>query len=404
MTQSGSKLVAQIGEIDPGSSAYVTVFVMAPAPGPITQTASVVSGVNQLTPGTMSGSTTVNVLESPGILQFSASEVSVPDDAGLAQFVVTRADGSLGDVTVGYQTVSAGATPWLDYVATSGTLSFAGGQTSATIEVPVLDNPWNVHNQYVSVVLGSATGGATIGPVGTSLLQIIDIDPDHTPPEVSGLTWTGSASSITSLNVSFTAPLNQAAALNPANYQLVAPGLGNRVIPLKPQSYNGSSFSVTLVPSMALPSGQYYYIQIVGSGPSGIADIAGNFLDGNGNGQAGSNYNASFAQAKRLNYVDASGNKVSLKLTGAGYMEQVRNASGEGVMLNLVGIVPHHETLSGTVKGASARTVKRTTSARSTNLGTIGGLGNFGDVKVLLTSPPFFVSSYPFQRHGRGVL
>ena len=102
--------------------------------------------------------------------------------------------------------------------------------------------------------------------------------------------------------------------------------------------------------------------------------------------------------------VDASGNKVSLKLAGAGYMEQVRNASGEGVLLNLVDIVPGHDTLSGTVKGASSRAGKRTKSARSTNLGTITGLGSFGQVKVLLTSPPFFVTSYPFQRHGKGVL
>ena len=105
--------------------------------------------------------------------------------------------------------------------------------------------------------------------------------------------------------------------------------------------------SVTLVPSVALPSGQYYYIQIVGSGPSAIHDIAGNYLDGSGTGHAGSDYKASFAQAKRLQYVDASGNKVSLKLAGSGYMEQVRDASGEGVLLELVGIKPHHATLSG---------------------------------------------------------
>ena len=268
----------------------------------------------------------------------------------------------------------------------------------------MLADRWDDHDEYVNVVLSSPSGGATIGPLGTSLLRIIDVDPDLTPPEVSGLTWTGSSRSITSLNVSFTAPLDQTCALNQANYQLVAPGLGNKVIPLSPQSYNDSNYSVTLVPSIALPSGQYYDIQIIGSGPTAIRDIAGNLLDGNGLGQAGSNYKASFAQAKRLQYVDASGNKVSLKLAGAGYMEQVRDASGEGVLLELVGIMPHHSTLSGTVKGGVTRAVKRTKAARSTELGTIGGLGNFGDVKVLLTSPPFFVKSYPFQRRGKGVL
>jgi uncharacterized repeat protein (TIGR01451 family) len=403
MSQSGGQLVAKLGQIDPGTSASVTVSVMAPAPGTITQTASAVSAENQLNPDTLVASTTVSVLESAGILQFTASAYSVSEFAGLAQLVVTRTNGARGAVSVGYQTVSAGATAGLDYAAASGTLSFASGQTSATIQVPVLADPWDNHDEYVNVVLGSPAGGATIGPLGTSLLRIIDVDPNYTPPEVAGLSWTGSSRSITSLNVMFTAPLNRASALNQANYQLFAPGLGNRVIALTPQSVSNSNESVTLVPSVPLPSGQYYYIQIVGSGPTAIRDIAGNFLDGSGLGQAGTDYKASFAQATRLQYLDASGNKVSLKLAGSGYMEQVRDASGEGVLLQLVGVKPHHATLSGTVKGGVTRAVKRTRSARSTDLGTIAGLGNFGDVKVLLTSPPFFVKSYPFQRRGKGV-
>ena len=192
--------------------------------------------------------------------------------------------------------------------------------------------------------------------------------------------------------------------MNPAAYQLVAPGLGNRVIPLTPESYNTTSFSVALAPSIALPSGQYYYIQIVGSGSSAIRDISGNLLDGAGNGQSGSNYQASFAQGTRLNYIDGSGNKVSLKLAGSGYLEQVRDSSGDGELLTLVGIMPHHSTLSGTVKSPVSRAIRKNRPAQSTELGLIQGLGSFGDVKVLLTSPPFFVKSYPFQRHGKGVL
>ena len=45
----------QLGQINPGSSAYVTVFVMAPAPGTITQTATVASAENQLDHDTLSG-------------------------------------------------------------------------------------------------------------------------------------------------------------------------------------------------------------------------------------------------------------------------------------------------------------------------------------------------------------
>jgi hypothetical protein len=404
MTQSGSQLTAHIGQIDPGSSASVTVWVMAPAPGTITQTASVVSAEYQLDHDTLLATTTVSVVESAGILQFSNSTVSVAENAGSAQLVVSRTDGARGAVSIGYQTVSAGATPGFDFTPVSGTLYFADGQQSATIQVPVLANKWDNHDEYVSVVLSSPTGGATLGPLGTSVLRIIDIDPNRTPPQVLGLTWTGSASSITSLNVSFSEPLDPTCALNQANYQLVAPGLGNRIIPLTPQSYSASGYSVTLVPSFALPSGQYYYIQIIGAGAAAIHDIAGNSLDGSGLGQSGTNYQASFAQGKHLQYIDAAGNRVSLKLAGSGYLEQVRDASGEGMLLQLVGITPHHATLSGTVKKGITRAVRARGSARSTYLGVLGGLGDFGDVKVLLTSPPFFVKSYPFLRRGKGVL
>ncbi len=403
-SSSGSGVLARLGQIDPGSSASVQMVVMTTTAGTISQAASVSSAQNQLDLDGLSGNMNVNVLQSPGTLQFAAASYSVTETAGVAQLVVTRTGGARGAVTVGFQTVSAGATPGLDYVPTSGTLSFAPGVTSATISVPVLADQWDSHNEYVNVVLSSPSGGASIGLQATTVLQIIDIDPNDKPPEVSSLTWTGTSRSITSLAVGFSQPLDPKYATLQADYQLVAPGLGNRVIPLTPQSYNSSNLSVTLVPSIALPSGQYYYIEIVGSGSNAIRDIAGNLLDGAGSGQPGSNYQASFAQGTQLKYVDGSGNKVSLKMTGSGYLEQVRNASGEGVMLDVVATKPHHATLSGTVNAPVSRAAQKHKTARTTELGTIGGLGDFGDVKVLLTSPPFLVTSYPFQRRGKGVL
>ena len=204
---SGSNTLAQLGQINPGASAFVKVVVMTTAPGAVTQTASVSSSENQLNPAGLAASASVNVLESPGILQFASSTYAVTEDAGFAQLVVTRTDGARGAVTVGYHTISAGATPGLDYVATSGTLSFAAGATSATIQVQVLPDPWDNRDEYVNVVLSSTSGGATIGPQGTSLLKIIDVDPNLTPPEVSGFSWSGSSRSITSLSVAFSEAL-----------------------------------------------------------------------------------------------------------------------------------------------------------------------------------------------------
>ena len=133
----------------------------------------------------------------------------------------------------------------------------------------------------------------------------------------------------------------------------------------------------------------------MGSGPGAIRDIAGNLLDGAANGLPGSSYVAAFGQGTSLQYIDNTGNQVSLKLSGPGYLEDILNSSNQGQLLTVVGEVPGRTALSGSVK-------KTRGSSGQTNLGMIQGLGNFGNVKVSLTSPPFMVKQYPFQRNGRG--
>jgi uncharacterized repeat protein (TIGR01451 family) len=399
------QLVAQVGTIAPGSSATFYLVVTATTAGSLYQSAFVTEAENQLDPRSTAATTAVTVLESAGILQFGSTTNAVAETAGLAQLQVIRIDGALGAITVNYQTVAQNATPGLDFVPTSGTLSFASGQTAATIAIPVLADPWDNQDEYLSVVLSAPTGGAGLGTFSRAQLKIVDVDPDYTPPEVSNLSWTGTSRSITSLTVSFTAPLNQAYAMNSANYVLVAPSMHNLVIPLTAKSYSAAGFSVTLAPSISLPSGQFYQLRLLGTGATAIRDIAGNLLDGAGNGLPASNYVASFAQGTRLQYRDAAGNNVTLKLARSGYMEQVRNAAGEGILLELVGIDPHHATLSGSVhRVVSGRARFSRSTSGTTNLGTLEGFGNFGDVKVLLTSPPFYSNQVPFQRKGRGVL
>jgi hypothetical protein len=286
----------------------------------------------------------------------------------------------------------------MDYVPTSGTLTLGPGQTSASIQVPVLDDRYENHNNTVNVVLGSPTGGAVLGGWSTAVLQIVDSDPDVTPPEVTGLSWTGSSKAIASLTLSFSAPLDPTDALDPSNYQIVNLATGGTV-PIASVSYNAATESVTVVPASPLPARQYDQIEVVGIGATAVRDLAGNLLDGSGLGMAGSNYVASFAQGTRLQYMDNNGNRVTLKLKGAGYLEQVRDASGEGILLEIVGMVPHRTTLSGTVKAPRKHDV-----STGTDLGTITGLGQFGDVRVLLKTPPFRVAQYPFVRRGSGVL
>jgi uncharacterized repeat protein (TIGR01451 family) len=391
------QVVAQLGEMAPGSTVTVTVVVTPTIPGTMTQTASITTPERDLDPTDATASTTVNVLESPGILQFSTSLYSVSETAGVGVLSVTRTGGSLGTVTVPFQITAVNATPGLDFVPTSGTLTFAPGQTAGAIRVPVLADPWDNHDEYVKVALGAPGGGATLGTLSAAELRIIDINPDTTPPIVTRLSWKGTPKAITSVNLSFNSPLATPYALNPANYILNARVKRNPWVQFSSVSYNPATFTVTLVPSAPLLSGLFYQIVVMGTGPAAIRDIAGTLLDGGSNGLPGSNYVAAFAQGTSLQYVDGSGNQVSLKLGGAGYLEDILNSANQGQCLTVVGEVRGRTSLSGSVKKARG-------SNGRTQLGVIMGLGNWGDVKVSLTSPPFMVRQYPFQRNGRGVL
>ena len=390
----GGQFVAQLAPLDPGASEKITVVVTPQTQGTMTQTANVTSAGYQIDPASAKATTTVTVLESPGKLQWSASLYSVPETAGIAYLSVVRGVGSLGTVSVNYQTVAVNATPGLDYVPTSGVLTLASGQTVGTIQVPVLADPWDNHDEYVNVDLSSPGGGATLGVLTMAQLQIIDVDPNTTPPQVSRLSWNGTSKSITSVNLGFTEPLNSTYAVNPANYQLTALVAGLPTVSISTISYNSSTDTVTLVPSAPLASGVFYQIQVMGTGPTAIRDLGNNLLEGASGGPPGSNYVASFGQGTKLKYVDSSGNNVSLKLSGPGYMEEILY-QGQGQSLTIMGATPHRTSLTGTVK-------KTKRSSGKTNLGAILGLGNFGDVRVSLKSPPFLVKQYPFMQKGRG--
>ena len=150
--------------------------------------------------------------------------------------------------------------------------------------------------------------------------------------------------------------------------------MGGQAISFSSISYNPANFAVTLVPQAPLPSGQYYQVELVGTGASALRDIADNTLDGVGSGLPGSDYAALFAQGTHLRYVNNNRNTVTLTVKGAGYLQQVLDSNGDGVLLNLVGMVPHRTTLKGHIKARRGR-------IGQAQIGQITGLGQFGDVR-----------------------
>ena len=77
-------------------------------------------------------------------------------------FVVTLDQASASAVTVDYATVDGTAAAGTDYTATTGTLTFAPGQTSATIDVPVQYDTSNTSSVAFTLVLSDASPNAVL--------------------------------------------------------------------------------------------------------------------------------------------------------------------------------------------------------------------------------------------------
>ncbi len=198
---------------------------------------------------------------------------------------MSRVNGARGIVTVNYKTVPINATPGLDYTPVSGTLTFPNGATSETIVVPVLADPYDNHNELVSVVLSNVQTTETLGqPIlgtpSTATLTIQDIDPNYNPLVVNGVQWTGTAQSITQIFVTFSMPLITSTATNPANFALVNVGpdgkygtLDDTGVAMSVAMYGSSNLIVALTPAQPLPANRFFHLWINGGTPGGVEDL-----------------------------------------------------------------------------------------------------------------------------------
>ena len=116
--------------------------------------------------------------------EVSVDDVSVGEAQGPAVFTVTLSEGSNRPVQVPWATADAtsgpAATAGLDYLAASGTLTFAPGETEANVPVEILDDSLDELDETFRLVL-SGPDGATLAD-GEAVGTILDDDP---PPFLS---------------------------------------------------------------------------------------------------------------------------------------------------------------------------------------------------------------------------
>ena len=295
--------------------------------------------------------------------------------------VATLTPGSIPAISVNYATANGTATAGVDYTATSGTLTWAAGDSSAkSITVPILDNSQISLDRLFTVGLSlpAATPNATLVNAQATV-TIKNNDIDKSGPIVSVVQLAGTPTSFNQIFLTFNEPLSTVPATNVNNYTVTDPSGTN--IPIGSVQYIDASNSVVLnIPAGIAKPNLIYKVFANGSSPNGLQDLYGNFLNGTG-GSNNTNFIDTVARGTNVTYSDNMNNRVNVNLKN-GYFDLVRYADGQGRGLSLYNTTTSTD-LNGTVKKLNAA------STGYTVIEYLSGVAVPNKVKVALTQPPF---------------
>lgn len=121
-----------------------------------------------------------------GNMQFVAAVSGALKNASNALVSVFRSGGSTGPASVNYATADGSASAGLDYTATTGTLSWADGDTAVqTISVPLLNNAIVGATKTFSLTLSGPTFGTVASP-STHTVSLLEPPPASVTLDVDG--------------------------------------------------------------------------------------------------------------------------------------------------------------------------------------------------------------------------
>jgi ELWxxDGT repeat protein len=136
--------------------------------------------------------TNLNILDNdavPGVVQFSSATYSINEDGTpVTAITLTRTGGTDGAISVQVNLGNGTATAPGDYTNNSIAVSFANGESSKTIVVPIDNDTLIEGNETVNLTLTNPTGGATLGTQQGAVLTIVDNDFSNLNPGVLSFT------------------------------------------------------------------------------------------------------------------------------------------------------------------------------------------------------------------------
>jgi hypothetical protein len=189
---------------------------------------------------------TIHDDDAAGRVQFSAASFDVSESAGQAILTVTRTNGAAEGASVAYATADGSARAGANYGNTSGVLTFAAGETTKTITVPVMSDGRVSGDHALTVWLGLPSGGAVVGDPSSTTLTIHESAP---PVELTSVRPVSRRSILSAVVLSFGGPLDPAVGefrLSTAGRDRKFGTKDDKPVALVSTSFDASSKTITL--------------------------------------------------------------------------------------------------------------------------------------------------------------
>jgi hypothetical protein len=116
----------------------------------------------------------LTIVDNDAALAFSSAGYSVNESGGSAMITVKRTGFAASAVSVHFATANGTAKAGLDYTAVSRTISFAAGESSKTVSIPITNDVLLEGNETVTLTLSGPSAGAALGSPSTATLAIIN--------------------------------------------------------------------------------------------------------------------------------------------------------------------------------------------------------------------------------------
>jgi hypothetical protein len=137
--------------------------------------------------------------------KFQVSTLTVAEGVGQTSLAVTRTGNTSDALTVQYTTNSGTATAPADFTSVSGSLSFAAGETTKNVVVPIINDSLDEDDESLMVIVSDFDAGSSSATLTSAIVTIVD---DDSPPSLNVNDVSVSEGNAGSTIVSFTLTLS----------------------------------------------------------------------------------------------------------------------------------------------------------------------------------------------------